>query len=78
MLVVKEPAIEGVDPVVVAQKVVMGVYSGVTTKQLDVLAMETAAGMATVHPGPVPGNHIAMTPVRLWCSCRPLSRVEYA
>ena len=39
-----------VDPVVVAQKVVAGVYPGVTTCELDVLAAETAAYMATQHP----------------------------
>ncbi len=39
-----------VDPVVVAQKVIAGVYPGVTTSELDVLAAETAAYMATQHP----------------------------
>jgi ribonucleoside-diphosphate reductase alpha subunit len=39
-----------VDPVVVAQKVVAGVYPGVTTCELDVLAAETSAYMATQHP----------------------------
>eukprot|EP00511_Aplanochytrium_stocchinoi_P001927 CAMPEP_0204842134 /NCGR_PEP_ID=MMETSP1346-20131115/44866_1 /ASSEMBLY_ACC=CAM_ASM_000771 /TAXON_ID=215587 /ORGANISM="Aplanochytrium stocchinoi, Strain GSBS06" /LENGTH=328 /DNA_ID=CAMNT_0051980707 /DNA_START=38 /DNA_END=1021 /DNA_ORIENTATION=+ len=38
------------DPVKVAQKVVMGVYPGVTTAQLDELAAETAAYAATQHP----------------------------
>ncbi|GBG30386.1 Ribonucleoside-diphosphate reductase large subunit [Hondaea fermentalgiana] len=38
------------DPVQVAQKVVQGVYSGVTTKELDVLAAETAAYASTRHP----------------------------
>lgn len=38
------------DPVVVAQKVVQGVYPGVTTEQLDQLAAETAAYMSTIHP----------------------------
>jgi ribonucleoside-diphosphate reductase alpha subunit len=39
-----------VDPVLVAQKVVAGVYPGVTTCELDVLAAETSAYMATQHP----------------------------
>ena len=39
-----------VDPVVVAQKVVQGLYNGVSTRTLDVLAMETAAYRASMHP----------------------------
>eukprot|EP00924_Labyrinthula_sp_SR-Ha-C_P014075 augustus_masked-scaffold_56-processed-gene-1.98-mRNA-1 protein AED:0.01 eAED:0.01 QI:0/-1/0/1/-1/1/1/0/805 len=39
-----------VDPVKISQKVVMGVYPGVTTSQLDELAAETAAYAATQHP----------------------------
>jgi ribonucleoside-diphosphate reductase alpha chain len=39
-----------VDPVVVSQKVVVGVYDGVSTKQLDDLASETAAFLTTQHP----------------------------
>lgn len=39
-----------VDPVRVAQKVVAGVYDGVTTSQLDDLASETAAFLTTQHP----------------------------
>ena len=39
-----------VDPVRVAQKVVAGVYDGVTTAQLDDLAAETAAFLTTQHP----------------------------
>jgi ATP cone domain len=39
-----------VDPIVVAQKVVQGVYPGVTTSQLDELASETAASCSTQHP----------------------------
>ncbi|XP_031504394.1 ribonucleoside-diphosphate reductase large subunit-like isoform X1 [Nymphaea colorata] len=38
------------DPVRVAQKVCAGVYTGVTTTQLDELAAETAAAMTTNHP----------------------------
>jgi ribonucleoside-diphosphate reductase subunit M1 len=41
---------EHCDPVLVAQKVCMGVYKGVTTSQLDELAAETAAAMTTNHP----------------------------
>ena len=34
----------------VAQKVIQGVYDGVTTHELDELAAQTAAYMATQHP----------------------------
>jgi ribonucleoside-diphosphate reductase subunit M1 len=36
--------------VIVSQKVIQGVYPGVTTSQLDELAAEIAATMATQHP----------------------------
>jgi len=39
-----------VDPIEIAQKVVVGVYSGVTTTELDILAAQTAAYMTTKHP----------------------------
>lgn len=39
-----------VDPTIVAQKVCGGVYAGVTTKELNNLAAETAAHMVTTHP----------------------------
>ena len=39
-----------VEPVLVAQKVVTGVYDGVSTAQLDDLASETAAFLTTQHP----------------------------
>ncbi|KAG2009750.1 ribonucleotide-diphosphate reductase subunit rnr1 [Coprinopsis cinerea AmutBmut pab1-1] len=39
-----------VDPIEVAQKVVVGVYQGVTTVELDNLAAETAAYLTTKHP----------------------------
>ena len=39
-----------VDPIKIAQKVVSGVYKGVTTSQLDELAAETAAYMSIDHP----------------------------
>lgn len=39
-----------IDPVAVAQRVVPGLYDGVTTVQLDELSAETAASMVTVHP----------------------------
>lgn len=38
------------DPVKISQKVVMGVYPGVTTEQLDELAAETAAYSSIQHP----------------------------
>jgi Ribonucleotide reductase, all-alpha domain/Ribonucleotide reductase, barrel domain/ATP cone domain len=39
-----------VDPVVITQKVIQGVYPGVTTCELDELAAQTAASFATQHP----------------------------
>ncbi|KAI8579172.1 hypothetical protein K450DRAFT_243109 [Umbelopsis ramanniana AG] len=39
-----------VDPVAITQKVISGVYQGVTTVELDNLAAETAAYMTTKHP----------------------------
>jgi ribonucleoside-diphosphate reductase alpha subunit len=39
-----------VDPVMLAQKVIQGVYPGVTTVELDELAAQTAASFATQHP----------------------------
>ncbi|MEH0158619.1 ribonucleoside-diphosphate reductase subunit alpha [Limibacter armeniacum] len=39
-----------VDPVEVAKKVIMGLYDGVTTTELDSLAAEIAASMTTKHP----------------------------
>ena len=39
-----------VDPAIVSQKVVQGVYPGVTTFELDELAAQTAASCATKHP----------------------------
>ncbi|POS72034.1 ribonucleotide reductase [Diaporthe helianthi] len=39
-----------VDPVQITQKVISGVYGGVTTIQLDDLAAETAAYMTVTHP----------------------------
>jgi ribonucleoside-diphosphate reductase alpha subunit len=49
-LVVKEPKLLNTDPIKVSQKVVSGVYSGVSTRELDNLAAETAAFMSTIHP----------------------------
>ena len=47
----KEPQLNQlVDPVKIAIKVVEGLYDGVTTVDLDILAAETAATMATIHP----------------------------
>ncbi|OEU13131.1 Ribonuc_red_lgC-domain-containing protein [Fragilariopsis cylindrus CCMP1102] len=39
-----------VEPTTVAQKVIQGVYPGVTTMELDELAAQTAASFATTHP----------------------------
>lgn len=39
-----------VEPVEVARKVIEGLYDGITTSELDNLAAETAASMATLHP----------------------------
>ena len=39
-----------VDAAIVSQKVVQGVYPGVTTVELDELAAQTAASCATKHP----------------------------
>ncbi len=38
-----------VEPLLVAQKVIQGVYNGVTTTELDELAAETAASMSASH-----------------------------
>lgn len=48
----KEPHLpKRVDPTLVAQKVIQGIYAGVKTSELDNLAAETAAYMSTIHPG---------------------------
>ena len=39
-----------VEPIEVAKKVIAGLYDGVTTTELDNLAAETAASLATLHP----------------------------
>lgn len=39
-----------VDPIHISQKVIQGLYNGVTTTELDNLAAETAASLAAVHP----------------------------
>ena len=39
-----------VEPIEIAKKVIMGLYDGVTTTELDNLAAETAANMAATHP----------------------------
>lgn len=38
------------DPVLVSQKVIRGIFPGITTEQLDVLSAETSAYMSTIHP----------------------------
>lgn len=39
-----------IDPMTVAKKVIEGIYDGITTKELDQLAAETAAYLSTKHP----------------------------
>ena len=39
-----------VDYIEIAKKVILGLYDGVTTTELDNLAAETAASMTTIHP----------------------------
>ena len=39
-----------VDPTVIAQKVIEGIFDGITTRELDQLAAETAAYLSTRHP----------------------------
>jgi ribonucleoside-diphosphate reductase alpha subunit len=39
-----------IDPIKVTQKVISGVYQGITTVMLDILAAETAAYMTITHP----------------------------
>ena len=41
---------EYIDSIEIAKKVIQGLYDGVTTTELDNLAAETAATMATIHP----------------------------
>jgi hypothetical protein len=40
-----------IDPAAITLKVINGIYSGVTTVELDNLAAETAATMTAKHPG---------------------------
>jgi ribonucleotide reductase alpha subunit len=42
--------IDFIEPVIISQKVVQGVFPGVSTTELDTLAAETAAYMSTQHP----------------------------
>lgn len=49
-LTLKEPILEHVEPILVAQRVVSGLYSGVSTIELDNLAAEIAVNMGTTHP----------------------------
>lgn len=41
---------EYIDPTYVTLKVTQGIYDGITTTELDVLASETAASLVTTHP----------------------------
>jgi ribonucleoside-diphosphate reductase alpha chain len=42
--------LEYIDPTYVTLKVTQGIYDGISTTELDVLAAETAASMVTTHP----------------------------
>lgn len=42
--------LEYIDPTYVTLKVTQGIYDGISTTELDVLAVETAAAMVTTHP----------------------------
>lgn len=42
--------LEYVDPTYITLKVTQGIYDGISTTELDVLAAETAASMTTTHP----------------------------
>jgi ribonucleoside-diphosphate reductase alpha chain len=41
---------EYIDPTLITLKVTQGIYDGITTNELDVLASETAASLVTTHP----------------------------
>lgn len=56
--------------VMVAQKVAVGVYKGVTTSELDELAAETSASMTATHPDYALVNFLVT-----WCSALPLMAV---
>lgn len=47
---INRPPILNIDPIIIAQKVVAGLYKGVTTTELDNLAAELAVSMCTIHP----------------------------
>ena len=42
--------IPNIDPAIIAQKVIEGIYDGISTRQLDQLAAETAAYLSVKHP----------------------------
>lgn len=44
------PALTRIDPILISQKVVQGLYNSVTTAELDQLAIETCAGISTKDP----------------------------
>jgi len=41
---------EYIDPTFITLKVTQGIYDGISTSELDILAAETAASMTTTHP----------------------------
>jgi len=54
--------IKWVEPFEVAKKVIDGIYDGVSSRQLDTLAMETAASLTTKHPDySILAAHLAVT-----------------
>lgn len=48
--------------VMVAQKVAVGVYKGVTTSELDELAAETSASMTATHPDYALVSYLSSSP----------------
>jgi len=42
--------LDNVEPMVVSQRVISGLFDGVTTRELDELAVKTAANLSTTHP----------------------------
>lgn len=49
ILIKKKPCLN-VDPLLITQKAINGVFTGVSTKELDILTAETSAYMSTQHP----------------------------
>lgn len=60
-----------VDPVGISQKVIAGIYDGISTQELDTLAAETAASMIPKHPDhSILASRIAILEARMeWSGC---------